>query len=215
MTVRRICALGALTTMTLLAAATVCGLWWLTSDLHEAARQRGTTIDEAVGLTAAVGSWLCVGWFVLAAACSVAAAVPGAIGRRCSAAAEVLAPWTLRKIVTVGLGLTVVTGPAAAAAPATPTLDNAPTSVMAHASSRTEERVGTDLPPLDRPAELAQVVTVGPGECLWSIAARHLGPAATDAEIAGAWPDWYAANRTVIGADPNLLQPGQRLVVPG
>jgi len=49
---------------------------------------------------------------------------------------------------------------------------------------------------------------------LWSIAGRHLGPQATDAEIAAAWPRWYAANRDVIGADPNLLHPGQHLVAP-
>ena len=57
-------------------------------------------------------------------------------------------------------------------------------------------------------------MTVHPGDCLWSIARRHLGPQATDAEIAAAWPSWYAANRDVIGADPNLLHPGQQLVAP-
>jgi nucleoid-associated protein YgaU len=57
-------------------------------------------------------------------------------------------------------------------------------------------------------------VTVRRGDSLWSIAARHLGPGASDAEIALAWPRWYAANRRVIGADPDRLAPGQQLCPP-
>lgn len=52
------------------------------------------------------------------------------------------------------------------------------------------------------------------GDTLWDIAARHLGPAATAAQIAGEWPRWYAANRQVIGADPDLIRPGQQLAPP-
>jgi nucleoid-associated protein YgaU len=57
-------------------------------------------------------------------------------------------------------------------------------------------------------------VTVRRGDSLWSITARHLGPGASDAEIALAWPRWYAANRDVIGADPDQLVPGQQLYPP-
>ena len=52
------------------------------------------------------------------------------------------------------------------------------------------------------------------GDTLWSIAAMHLGPGATDGEIAAAWPQWHAANRTVIGNDPDLVLPGQILTIP-
>jgi nucleoid-associated protein YgaU len=58
-------------------------------------------------------------------------------------------------------------------------------------------------------------VVVHRGDSLWSIAARRLGPGASDAEVAAAWPRWYAANRAVIGPDPDLVLPGQRLRVPG
>jgi nucleoid-associated protein YgaU len=44
--------------------------------------------------------------------------------------------------------------------------------------------------------------------------ARHLGPDATDAEVAAQWPRWHAANRSVIGDDPDLLLPGQVLRAP-
>lgn len=57
-------------------------------------------------------------------------------------------------------------------------------------------------------------VVVRRGDTLWHIAARHLGPGATVAEIAHEWPKWHAANRAVIGANPDLIQPGQRLAPP-
>lgn len=59
-----------------------------------------------------------------------------------------------------------------------------------------------------------QEVVVRAGDSLWSIAARHLGADASDAEIAAAWPRWYASNTDVIGADPSLILPGQALRVP-
>ena len=45
-------------------------------------------------------------------------------------------------------------------------------------------------------------------------AERHLGGDAPDAEVAKAWPRWYAANRAVIGSDPDVLRPGQVLRIP-
>lgn len=63
------------------------------------------------------------------------------------------------------------------------------------------------------PDERVEVV-VRRGDTLWSLAARHLGPGASDAEVARAWPQWYAANREAIGADPDLLLPGQVLLAP-
>jgi nucleoid-associated protein YgaU len=58
------------------------------------------------------------------------------------------------------------------------------------------------------------VVTVRRGDSLWAVAARHLGPGAADAQIAREWPRWYAANRDVIGDDPDRLVPGQQLRPP-
>ncbi len=81
---------------------------------------------------------------------------------------------------------------------------------------RAHDPRGTDL--LTRPprptAALLEAVTVRRGDTLWSIAARHLGSEAGDAEIAQEWPRWYAANRAVVGADPDLIQPGTQLVPP-
>ncbi|MFC3299830.1 hypothetical protein FJV46_04645 [Arthrobacter agilis] len=63
---------------------------------------------------------------------------------------------------------------------------------------------------VDRPAE----VVVVPGDSLWSIVEQHLGPLATAADIAEAWPAWHSANKAVIGDNPCLLLPGQVLHAP-
>lgn len=60
----------------------------------------------------------------------------------------------------------------------------------------------------------AQTVVVRAGDSLWSIAAGHLGPLATDAEIAAHWPRWYERNRDIIGGNPHLIIPGQVFVAP-
>ncbi len=60
----------------------------------------------------------------------------------------------------------------------------------------------------------AATATVRAGDTLWDLAAGQLGPLATDYEIARHWPAWHAANRSVIGPDPNHLLPGQVLAVP-
>jgi hypothetical protein len=57
-------------------------------------------------------------------------------------------------------------------------------------------------------------IIVRPGDSLWAIAARHIGPQAADVQIAEAWPHWYAANKDLIGDNPDLLQPGQVLRPP-
>ena len=58
------------------------------------------------------------------------------------------------------------------------------------------------------------LVTVRRGDSLWALAARHLGAGASDAQVAREWPRWYAANRSVIGDDPDLLVPGRQLRPP-
>lgn len=57
-------------------------------------------------------------------------------------------------------------------------------------------------------------VVVRPGDSLWRIAAASLGPDARDVDIATATARWHRANQEVIGDDPDLLLPGQRLVAP-
>ena len=73
-------------------------------------------------------------------------------------------------------------------------------------------RVLSTAPPPPEPTTVE--VVVRRGDSLWAIVARHLGPQAGDAEVAETWPAWFAANRHVIGDDPDLLLPGQVLRAP-
>jgi resuscitation-promoting factor RpfA len=66
----------------------------------------------------------------------------------------------------------------------------------------------------DEPPSRDRAVVVVPGDTLWDIAARELGGEPSNREIAERWPRWYASNRAVIGADPDLILPGQRLSLP-
>lgn len=69
--------------------------------------------------------------------------------------------------------------------------------------------VATSPPREERPG-----VVVRRGDTLWAIARQHLGPGATDAEVAQEWPRWHHANRAVIGPDPDRLLPGMVLQAP-
>lgn len=62
---------------------------------------------------------------------------------------------------------------------------------------------------------LPDQVVVRRGDTLWDIAARHLGPGASVADVATEWPRWYAENADAIGPDPDLIVPGLELTVPG
>lgn len=115
----------------------------------------------------------------------------------------------------------------AGAGPATPvaeaTQDPAPTHRATTAVEPVTPPAAAGLPAGTPPAASGPAVpatparatvVVRPGDCLWSIAAAHLPAGASDAEIAAAWPAWYTANAAVVGADPDLLVPGQVLLAP-
>ncbi|GAA3532030.1 hypothetical protein AFL01nite_20190 [Aeromicrobium flavum] len=71
----------------------------------------------------------------------------------------------------------------------------------------------TAAAPAPRPTATPAHVVV-PGDSLWSIARDH-SPGADDARIAAEVRRWHATNRDVIGDDPELIHPGQRLDPPG
>jgi len=63
----------------------------------------------------------------------------------------------------------------------------------------------------DRDAPEEERYVVRPGDSLWSIARAH--PAGDDVDLR--WRAIWAANRDVVGADPDLIHPGQALRLPG
>lgn len=57
------------------------------------------------------------------------------------------------------------------------------------------------------PAHGAKTHTVKKGDTLWLIAKNYYGNGSL-------WPRIYEANKAVIGGNPNLIRPGQTLVIP-
>jgi nucleoid-associated protein YgaU len=64
------------------------------------------------------------------------------------------------------------------------------------------------------PHHVQHTVVVRRGDTLWAIARAGLGSQADVASTARAVGRWHRANRDVIGPDPDLIQPGQRLASP-
>lgn len=59
-----------------------------------------------------------------------------------------------------------------------------------------------------------QPYTVRSGDSLWHIAATELGPRADEAAISAHWQQWYRANASLVGPDPDIIHPGQELLAP-
>ena len=60
----------------------------------------------------------------------------------------------------------------------------------------------------------ARSVVVSTGDSLWSIAVSALPAGASAPRVTARWRAIYRVNRAVIGPDPDLLEPGQRLRLP-
>lgn len=88
-----------------------------------------------------------------------------------------------------------------------------PAAASAKASAQASP-LANDPQSADRTAGVAESVVVAPGESLWSISERWLGPEATPEQIADGAERIYALNLERIGDDPNLLLAGQRLSLP-
>lgn len=81
-----------------------------------------------------------------------------------------------------------------------------------YATISTQEKITSVVPPAKvRPSSNNKVVTkfhtVKQNESLWIIAKKYYGQGSS-------WSKIYEANKMVIGANPNLLKPGQTLVIP-
>jgi nucleoid-associated protein YgaU len=190
-----------------------------------------TGLDRVLEVLAAAGMWLVAAWLAIGLVAALAASLPGAPGRTAAAICRAVLPRAARKLVAGTAGLGVLVAPAAALAvpptessvavaaerhpagnplppPIWPTSRHPSASHGGDHAARSGPHAGTALVPS------RATVRVRPGDCLWLLAARRLGPRASEAEVAAYWPRWYAANSRVIGADPGLVRPGELLRVP-
>jgi LysM domain len=200
-------------------------------------------VDDLVGAMAATALLLMFAWVWVVLIAHAAAALPGVVGRVGDAVAAAVTPAVCRGAVRLVLGLVTVAAPftpAAAfaggsAATTTSTADvdkdfadlpgiERPAMVAGWVPSVPPPRPPAAAPHSDvrlvatspsEPEAVLDEVVIRRGDTLWDIAARALGTHATAAEIATEWPRWYAANRDVIGADPDVIHPGTVLQAPG
>ncbi|QWW20311.1 hypothetical protein I6B53_04265 [Schaalia sp. 19OD2882] len=114
-----------------------------------------------------------------------------------------------------GLDLSDMGAAASSAPPQTPPKAEAAQSAQPAPATPAPAPQVSAPPTTVAPPEDADTHVVAGGECLWSISADLLDPDASEADIARAWPTLYAHNRDVIGADPDLILPGQVLHIPG
>jgi hypothetical protein len=132
--------------------------------------------------------------------------------------------WWRRAVLTVcGIGVVmhvasaeaVVPNSPSCAAACAPSLDglpypDLPTAPWPHRSNAVAELA---KPPHDRTR--SPILVVRGGDSLWSIARALSPPDASDGAVAAMVARLYAANRSVIGDDPDLIYPGTLLQSPG
>jgi hypothetical protein len=221
------------------AATAICGALALV--LGAAAARGAASSTGPVGLDALVAA-LALGLgagaaVVLTVGCGLLTVA--ALGRACGrsldafdALAARLTPALLRRAVAVtvstGLGLAAATGVASASEPdlgwQITTSSSAASAPVPSGGAAGPARTGPSAEVRSGQAEVALApqpplppagtVTVLAGDSLWRIAAAHLPAGSSDADVASAWPLWYAANRDVVGPDPGLIHPGQVLTAP-
>ncbi len=183
-------------------------------------------VDAAAAAVLAPAAWLLIGWLGVVAALAGVAAGPGRRSAPASRLLDRLAPSVLRRAAAALAGASLAAGAWAGPAFADPSPASTPHATSFDWGPPAESTASVDPAPAPRAVPsavpgggplLAATVTVRPGDCLWQIAAASLasaGAAPSAAEIAAAWPRWYAANQSVIGDDPGLILPGQRLTAP-
>lgn len=160
-----------------------------------------TTVEEALVTSCLLALVACVVWAWLAAISVVIEACAGGVGPRIPGL-----PPLVRRLLLAACGVAVA---AALTQPAAASGDDADRDSLA------------GLPMPDRalgaghsPVPAARSVVVRAGDCLWSLAARDLGPGATVGAVEARWRWIYRLNRTLIGPDPDLIRPGQLLELP-
>lgn len=209
-------------------AAVSLTLLWAAAAPMSAVLQAGAgaaSFDALMAVTAAGAALAVATWLLLGVVLTALVETQWSNGRRWLAALAARVTPTLVARIATGLlaggivGGPAMSGPAAfaetrpinvAAAPADTVRDSALRSWTADRPSagREHDRVRTRHP------APAGTVVVRRGDSLWVIAARHLPARTGHAAVARAWPRWYAANRDVVGSDPDLIRPGQRLRAP-
>lgn len=170
--------------------------------------------------TAALALVGCVAWWWVA---TTAVLVSVAAGRR---ARPPGCPRWVHRAVLVGLGLGLTAGLASPAS-AAPTSHAVPgggtpgTPALVEGLPYPDRATSAAPSAYDGPGVVRRAAhavdgryVVSPGDTLWAIARRDLGPGASPTSVEARWREIYRANLTVVGSNPDLILPGTPLVLP-
>ncbi len=174
-----------------------------------------TVVLALTGLLA----WATWAWGAVGLLLTAASGLPGLPGAVAHGLSWLLLPERLRTAAALALGTGVVlAGPAAATPGAAPAPPDRPAAVTGSPGPPDWPADDAPITPADDPVTSpADAHVVVAGDCLWRIAEHHLdrpGAPPGDADVAAAVAAWWSANEGVIGADPDLIHPGQELRPP-
>lgn len=193
--------------LVLLVAGGVALVWVRDGEipLHGTASTSGVIAllgDVSLHMTALIAAWA-----TAAALLGALRGLPGRLGHLAGRAWVWLVPVALRVALLGTAGAAAAASHAAAADPPS-------SSTTAHWEVGRPQTTAPTTWPAASADEPVHRRVVTRGESLWAIAEQHLGPTATPAQVAAEWPRWYAANRDVVGPDPDLLRVGVVLEAP-
>ena len=165
------------------------------------------SLETLLTTLAQAALWLSLGWLAVVTLAAVVEALTGVT----TPVVGAMTPVALRRVVVLGFGLAVSSGPALA--------------VVADGTRSVVEGLPVPDRPtgvtLSEPTAAREPARAGPatyevraGDSLWTITERLLGPRATTAQVDGGWRTIYRANRSRVGHDPDLLTPGAVLDLP-
>jgi hypothetical protein len=185
----------------------------------------GPTFEALLERGCAAVTLACVAWLWWCCLLTAADAWAGAPGR-----VRATCPAGVRRLILGACGALLVApaaapvtaplvAPYAAAAPVWPGQDRTPRGpaldgLPLPARPPTPARRHRPAPAPAPPSPAGAVVVVRPGDSLWSIARAMLPPTASGAAVQRRVRALYLANRSLIGEDPDLIRPAQRLRVP-
>ena len=179
-------------------------------------------LETAVGAVCAAALLGCVAWCAASTALALAAYAAGVLVPGSRAVA------TLGRVAERGCpaavhrGVAALVGVALSVTVAVPVLADPPAPKDLTGLALPERTTGSTLseatPPAARRTAAVRagstVRVVRPGDSLWSIAADLLPDSSSDRDVSTAWHRLHRTNAARIGADPDLILPGTRLVVP-